>query len=87
MHPPPPMFSVRVANKGFMRAVHVRVANDRVKVACFDVVGWSFVGVADKVFTEGEGINRDWCGGIFEDRVAPGHSRMARTAVPSKLPL
>ena len=41
MHPPR-CFSVRVANKGLTRDVFVRVADNRVKVACFDIVnGWS----------------------------------------------
>jgi hypothetical protein len=84
--PPLRRFFVRVANKRFTRVVPVRVANDRVKVACFVDVSGCLVRVANKGLTE-EGIDLDWCGGTLEDHVAPGHFRVARSTVPSKIPL
>ena len=45
---PPPVFFVRVANKGLTEALSVRVANNGVKVAYFDVVSRCLVGVANK---------------------------------------
>ena len=45
---PPPVFFSRVASKGLTEALSVRVANNRVKVACFDIVRRYLVRVASK---------------------------------------
>ncbi len=45
---PPPVFFVRVASKGLTEALSVRAANNRVKVACFDIVRRYLVRVASK---------------------------------------
>jgi hypothetical protein len=42
------VFFVRVASKGLTEAFLVRVANSRVKVACFDIVKRRLVRVANK---------------------------------------
>ena len=58
--PPPPVFFVRVASKGLTRDVFVRVANNRVKVACFDIVSECLVRVANNGVTRGKAAeNRD----------------------------
>jgi hypothetical protein len=58
--PPPRVFFVRVASKGLTRDVSVRVANNRVKVACFDILSGSLVRVANNGVTRGKAAgNRD----------------------------
>jgi hypothetical protein len=49
--PPPPVFFARVTNKGLTDAFLVRVANNRLKVACFDVVSGGLVRVTGKGVT------------------------------------
>ena len=86
--PPPPVFFVRVASKELTCDVFVRVANNGVKVACFDAVSGGLVRVADKGVTRAMAArNRDelvprglertaWREDIVERQAEPGQSKV-----------
>jgi hypothetical protein len=57
-YPPPPVFFVRVANKGVTGAKSVRVAGKRFKVVCFDVFNRWFVRVANNGVSHAGDENR-----------------------------